>query len=363
MRDNSVDIAKGLGILFVIGGHCAFEIPDFPSYSFHIPLFYFISGFFIHSYISRKPTCTQFVKKRFDSLLVPYFIYNIIFGFVTYLLGFIGILNIAGGFFDLLSFRNLVLEPFISGHQYQISLALWFVPSLFLVMLLVAITRPALSLIVRNRAYMLFYVIFLVLAYYLSASVSSHENRYLGMLGRTVIGYVYCVLGMLYYLNRDRIPKLALFLLALFIYAAIAHHYGQYTYISAHNDYGSGLKYRLSLPVTLSGTLVVVAVANMLDKYGRIARAADFAWLGRNSYHIMAVHLSFLLLLNLAITIFIPGRSLADIDNIFFRYNRIIFVYFFFATLGSWWYVKFINQRLHEKLLRCIFSRWSKDPA
>ncbi len=77
----------------------------------------------------------------------------------------------------------------------------------------------------------------------------------------------------------------------------------------------------------------------------------------------MAVHLSFLLLLNLAITIFIPGRSLADIDNIFFRYNRIIFVYFFFATLGSWWYVKFINQRLHEKLLRGIFSRWSKDPA
>lgn len=46
-RDNSIDILKGIGILLVLFGHTA--IPHEASlriYGFHMPLFFFASGFF-----------------------------------------------------------------------------------------------------------------------------------------------------------------------------------------------------------------------------------------------------------------------------------------------------------------------------
>ena len=45
-RDAVVDIAKGIGILLVVYGHLHNPINTF-IYAFHMPLFFFLSGFFI----------------------------------------------------------------------------------------------------------------------------------------------------------------------------------------------------------------------------------------------------------------------------------------------------------------------------
>ena len=46
MRDKSVDIMLAFGILFVVMGH-NYQLPwlFFPAYTFHMPLFFFISGY------------------------------------------------------------------------------------------------------------------------------------------------------------------------------------------------------------------------------------------------------------------------------------------------------------------------------
>ena len=48
-RDITIDIAKGIGIFLVVLGHV--PIPMWlvtPIYMFHMPLFFFLSGMFVH---------------------------------------------------------------------------------------------------------------------------------------------------------------------------------------------------------------------------------------------------------------------------------------------------------------------------
>lgn len=71
-RDRFTDIAKGIGISLVVAGHSGVpnEVHDW-IYSFHMPLFFICSGF----YMKRLETIGQvlsFVKRRLKSLWRPY---------------------------------------------------------------------------------------------------------------------------------------------------------------------------------------------------------------------------------------------------------------------------------------------------
>ena len=71
------DAAKGLGILLVVFAHINYT-PEalIYIYSFHMPLFFLISGIFFNS---KKYTFGQFVKNRFFRLICPYlFFYSAI---------------------------------------------------------------------------------------------------------------------------------------------------------------------------------------------------------------------------------------------------------------------------------------------
>lgn len=71
-RIGAIDIARGIGILLVVLAHNDFGyISQYGYdviYSFHMPLFFFLSGYFIHTNIS----FIEFFKKRFHTLLKPF---------------------------------------------------------------------------------------------------------------------------------------------------------------------------------------------------------------------------------------------------------------------------------------------------
>ncbi len=75
-RDRRIDFLKGIGILLVIVGHM--QCPVWLKtgiYLFHMPLFFFISGYlFDHS-----ATLWPFTKKKAISLLYPYFIFGCLY--------------------------------------------------------------------------------------------------------------------------------------------------------------------------------------------------------------------------------------------------------------------------------------------
>ncbi|MBO1510303.1 acyltransferase family protein [Metabacillus bambusae] len=69
-RVNWLDIAKGIGIVLVVLGHSVPQIAPY-IYWFHMPLFFFISGYF-------HKQEENFVSKKVVSLLIPYIVYLIL---------------------------------------------------------------------------------------------------------------------------------------------------------------------------------------------------------------------------------------------------------------------------------------------
>lgn len=63
-RDLSIDVAKGIGILLVIVGHCGVGTVSI----FHMPFFFIMSGLFL----SAKLSVRDFTKNRARRVLVPY---------------------------------------------------------------------------------------------------------------------------------------------------------------------------------------------------------------------------------------------------------------------------------------------------
>ena len=77
-----IDNLKGFAILLVVLGHCIqFREPDYDSnwlfriiYSFHMPLFFIISGYVSHQ---NDIQIESLVTKRAKQLLLPYFIWGL----------------------------------------------------------------------------------------------------------------------------------------------------------------------------------------------------------------------------------------------------------------------------------------------
>lgn len=78
MRNNSVDIAKGIAILLVIVGHTV-DVPEMVKhiiFSFHMPLFFILSGWFF-----KIKDAKEQIAKDVKRLLVPYIFTSVLFLF------------------------------------------------------------------------------------------------------------------------------------------------------------------------------------------------------------------------------------------------------------------------------------------
>ncbi|MBR1424886.1 acyltransferase family protein [bacterium] len=120
-RITFIDIFKGIGIILMIMGHVGFgKSFDIYIHAFHMPMFFFISGF-LYKYID----FTKLVKNKTKSLLIPY----IEFGLFNLLMCLLLLpkFNIAQYFKMMFLFNNDGLK--ICG-------ALWFLTCLFFVNLL-----------------------------------------------------------------------------------------------------------------------------------------------------------------------------------------------------------------------------------
>jgi fucose 4-O-acetylase-like acetyltransferase len=97
-RINWVDYAKGIGIVLVVYGHVLrglntsgmsvnaqfFEASDKILYSFHMPLFFLLSGLFVEKWLIKG--MTRGIKEKVVTLLFPYFLWTIMQGSINVVL-------------------------------------------------------------------------------------------------------------------------------------------------------------------------------------------------------------------------------------------------------------------------------------
>jgi len=84
-RDVSIDIAKAITIILMVVGHCDALIPIWlfkGIFSFHLPLFFFFSGYFF----SNKRTCLEECKHSAKTFLVPYLLTGAVIVILQWLL-------------------------------------------------------------------------------------------------------------------------------------------------------------------------------------------------------------------------------------------------------------------------------------
>lgn len=115
---NWIDLAKGIGIILVLIGHSKFLPITLKNYiySFHMPLFFILSGYVF----SNKYNFKDFLKKKVKTILFPYlFFFVIYFLFFSFKDLYLGVHHIFNNFIGLFFQLN--------GYVY----AIWFLICLF----------------------------------------------------------------------------------------------------------------------------------------------------------------------------------------------------------------------------------------
>ena len=139
-----IDVAKGIGILCVVAGHAitflnhentTFIVSTIRNliYSFHMPLFFFLSGFLLNY----SPGPLQFIRKKIKRLVIPYFftyIVTSVFLFISYIL--IKIPDSFSGFHYFLGMLYGTLLQFRIQTGTDVFSPLWFLPALFCALLI-----------------------------------------------------------------------------------------------------------------------------------------------------------------------------------------------------------------------------------
>ena len=185
------DVLKGIGILAVVLGHsgCPAFLRQF-VYAFHMPLFFMISGFFIKSiYFEKK---RLFIKKRVNSLYVPYIKWTIIFILLHDIFFKLNVINPFYGymgngsrwysFYDI--FYQIVVAATTMNNAEHLLGAFWFIKSLFVASILFVLLG---SLFYRNIYLLRIFPLLILLLCF--ANLFIMDNKYVLYIEERFIGH------------------------------------------------------------------------------------------------------------------------------------------------------------------------------
>lgn len=221
-----IDIAKALGIILVVCGHMggAYKAiglsiystkPNeiFPLYSFHMPLFIFISGYFYK--VKYILDIKSQIKKRFYSLVLPYYKWNLFYGILVSILIYFNIFQNG----KILNLYNFFIEPLFQGYQYNLNGPSWFILSLFSIQIGYTLINKLLKSksFICDTLLIIILFIFTVLVNLWSNNINMVQYPIALFISRTTFGIFFFHLG--YYFNTyiKTIYKLGLINLIIII--------------------------------------------------------------------------------------------------------------------------------------------------
>lgn len=290
-----LDMAKGIGIILVVIGHSTYASADLIKWitSFHMPLFFIVSGMLIFHTQEERGQGKETIIKKAKSIMLPYLSFSILYVFVNTLYYFYDPITMPIMSVLAICYKSIILMG---------SSVLWFLPSLFLgeiifleirrrtnhrvtvaIVFVIGILGllgkklllPALSqglvvdiVIVICRAAMP--VVLLAIGYYIMKFMKNAEDKIS---------------------VRKQMPakELALALLLLIVNILISHYNGvvDLSFMIFNNDI-------LFLIGAISGTMAVVLLCKNM-KVEKLIKGLSY--FGRNSLIIMATHIDFYVLL------------------------------------------------------------------
>lgn len=318
-------ILSAFAILMVVAGHAGYDILTvgglFPYYSFHVPLFLFISGYFYRREEEERPL--SYLKKKAKRLLLPYFVWNLIYGLIAWALRAFGGFSMG----DQVSFKSLFLDPFLHGYQFIYNFAAWFVPVLFLVELMNLCMRLALKKLRLDNEWLILLGTLLVGMAVVQLSIGGRVWGWYKMPGRILFLYPCFQMGQFYKKkleSRDTLGNLPYFIRVTGVQVVLSLCCNGLAYSSV---WCTGFANGPVIPyvTVVSGVAFWLRVAKILAPLCGESRGGTEApqnpaggfllYLGRNTYAVMMHHIMAFMLVKMVLAgIASHTGYLADFD-------------------------------------------------
>ena len=134
-RNQTIDAAKGIGILLVIFAHVNISEPCLTIlYSFHMPLFFFLSGMVFRP--EKYPSLKKLYGRKLQTMICPYVLFCVLgalrAGSIELALS---VLRKSGSFLPFLKqcLYSIIRAPYSQKYFVHFNTPMWFVPCLLLV--------------------------------------------------------------------------------------------------------------------------------------------------------------------------------------------------------------------------------------
>lgn len=329
-----INMLKALAIILVVSGHLEFSVFGmFPPYSFQLALFFFISGMlFKEKYID--DVSTYFVK-RIKSLLVPYFGYEVVYLIITSILA-----KYSGHFLgDTPSLKTFFVTPFLNGHQLLLCAPLWFVPQLFMTLIVFLYLMRLLRKIPDKYSKLAF---FAVLGFGAIPFIKYFGNTPMTLvIMRTMFSLFFVYLGYFYvkYIRGNYNIYTPKWLGCVILFQSFLWLFNR----DFTPEHGIGLSYvlvwgrfdqQIIVPILTALTGIWVSLFTIEILYPFLKEVKLVKDIGSATYHIMANHVFVMYLITMFLC-HIHGvtMDLGNSDKIYAIYNPVQTTYFYFVIV------------------------------
>ena len=282
-RVKFIDISRALAIIFIVLGHTLVYSKHCSMifkllYSFHVVLFFIVSGY---TFKIKKEGFKSFIKKKFIRIMIPYFIWAVLF-LVLYVIFGGNIRNTLGtsSSFDIKTQITNILYGNGNMSALKQNSSLWFLPALFSMEI---IYYFVISFVNKHKKWQILMLIPLVLIsyitnYFLKISLPWGINTVLNVGLFFYIGYL--IKEYKIFEKDYKISKLY-FILPIFIIGIISCFLNKNTVSCIDYKYGN-----FTLALLSSGCLAIVTIyiAFVIKKNNVLE------YIGKNTIGILIFH-------------------------------------------------------------------------
>lgn len=277
MKNNDwIDQSKGIAIILVVLGHAilgfqsssmfteynhVFDYINFTIYSFHMPLFFMISGYTYSKFekVKNSKEYKNLITKKALNLLIPYFVFCSIQILIKSIL--------SGSTNQTVSIKDIVLLPIIPQEQF------WFLYTLFFIFIIVVF----MDIKINKKIVILITLVLLNL-------VEIHMTNIVFAITSVCAYAIYFYIGILIYQKSDNkileLKNKYILLINVILYIMIN--------IFVYNtDLNVDLERLLSLVMATLGSFIIISITRLKlnNKY--------INFIGRYSYEIFLLHTIF----------------------------------------------------------------------
>ena len=289
-RKKYLDAAKGLGITLIVFGHTTRIGNPLDRYfsTYKISIFFLVSGFLIFMTGSlKKYTVSEYLRKHFQSLLLPYFLYSIL---IAVFQGLMDLYNgstmgevaakIAGMGYKCLTFR---------GYS-----TLWFLPCLFFGQMLFFLIWRTHSLLVKisgMAAACAGTAAFAVLLPLLQKALDEQTWKFVSYplltIGKALMACGFIAAGYIFAMLHEKIRSGRIRFAAGAVLSLVPVFGSRHLRSTDLNNLYFGISPVLFLVCSLAGAAGAILVLEGLERW---LPMPYLTWAGRNSLIIMATH-------------------------------------------------------------------------